>query len=99
MPRRSRRDVAHARGAGRRPRRCRCCINTPARELSVTLSATVSGEKRVSIADRNGLVWAEGAFERIGAHVEHRGMPAGAYTLRVTGDNGLIEERKILIRP
>ncbi len=73
-------------------------INTPARELSITLSA-VSGEKRVSIADRNGLVWAEGVFKGAAHTLSTADMPAGAYTLRVSGDHGLIEERKILLRP
>ena len=83
----------------RRPPRLQVFINTPARELSVTLSAAVSGEKRVSIADRSGLVWAEGVFDGAAHTLSTAEMPAGAYTLRVTGDNGLIEERKILIRP
>jgi arabinan endo-1,5-alpha-L-arabinosidase len=74
-------------------------INTPARELSVTLSAGVGGEKRVSIADRKGLVWAEGAFNGAAHTLSTADVPAGAYTLRVSGDNGLIEERKILLRP
>ena len=74
-------------------------INTPARELSVTLSKAVGGEKRVSIVDRSGLVWAEGVFNGAAHTLSTAEMPAGAYTLRVTGDNGLIEERKILLRP
>ena len=74
-------------------------LNAPARELSVTLSAKSSGEKRVSIADRTGIVWAEGAFSGAAHTLSTAAVPAGEYTLRVTGDNGLIEERQVLVRP
>jgi arabinan endo-1,5-alpha-L-arabinosidase len=90
---------AVAASAATEPAGMQVVINTPARELSVTLSAAVKGEKRVSVADRSGIVWAEGVFDGSAHTLSTADMPAGPYTLRITGDNGLIEERKILLRP
>jgi hypothetical protein len=70
-----------------------------ARELTVTLGKGFAGEKRASIEGRGGLVWAEGTFTGLAATLSTADIPAGGYTLRVTGNTGTIEERKILIRP
>ena len=74
-------------------------ISPQARELVVTVPKAVTGEKRVSIFDRTGLVWAEGAFRGSAHTLRTAEVPAGAYTLRLVGDTVVIEERKILIRP
>jgi arabinan endo-1,5-alpha-L-arabinosidase len=74
-------------------------IDPMVRELTVTLSKGFAGEKRISIEGRNGLVWAEGTFSGVAHTLSTADIPAGAYTLRVTGNMGTIEERKILLRP
>jgi arabinan endo-1,5-alpha-L-arabinosidase len=74
-------------------------ISAQARELSVTVPKAVTGDKRVTVLDRNGLVWAEAAFAGATQTLSTAEIPAGAYTLRIIGDTGVIEERKILLRP
>ena len=49
----------------------------------------VSGdEARQRSSDRTGLVWAEGASTVRRINLSTAEIPAGAYTLRVTGDTG-----------
>jgi hypothetical protein len=74
-------------------------IDPMSRELSVKLAKGFAGEKRVSVEGRNGLVWAEVVFSGAAHTLSTADIPAGSYTLRVTGNTGTIEERKILIRP
>jgi arabinan endo-1,5-alpha-L-arabinosidase len=71
-------------------------LNPVTSSLTVTLAQV--GEKRVMVSDKNGLVWAEGSFDGVSYTLSTANIPAGAYTLRVLGDEGVIEERKILIK-
>ena len=73
-------------------------LNPVASSLTVVLPQSVSGAKRVMVADESGLVWAEGGFENATLTLSTADVPAGAYTLRVLGDQGLIEQRTILIK-
>jgi hypothetical protein len=95
----TRSEVTTTRDAGAATSSVQVLIDPTVRELSVTLAKGYAGEKRVSIEGRGGLVWAEGAFSGFAATLSTADIPAGAYTLRVTGSMGTIEERKILIRP
>jgi arabinan endo-1,5-alpha-L-arabinosidase len=65
---------------------------------SLTVTVPQAGEKRVTVSNKNGLVWAEGAFNGATLTLSTAEIPAGAYTLHVLGDEGVIEERAILIK-
>jgi arabinan endo-1,5-alpha-L-arabinosidase len=73
-------------------------FDPPARRLSLSLTGATGGTKRVTISDRTGLVWSEQVFDGTSINLSTAEIPAGGYTLRITGDEGVIEERKILIR-
>ena len=71
-------------------------LNPMTSSLTVTLPQV--GEKRVMVSDKNGLVWAEDSFDGASHTLSTANIPAGAYTLRVLGDAGVIEERNILMK-
>ena len=71
-------------------------LNPMTSSLTVTLPQV--GEKRVMVSDKNGLVSAEGSFDGASHTLSTANIPAGAYTLRVLGDAGVIEERNILMK-
>jgi hypothetical protein len=73
-------------------------LNPATASLTVNLPKGVSGQKRVMVSDKNGLVWAEGGFDAATHTLSTAGIPAGAYTLRVQADSGVIVERRILIK-
>ncbi len=73
-------------------------FDPPARRLTLRLKGAVSGTRRVTISDRTGLVWVEQAFDGTSLDLGTGDIPAGGYTLRIFGPDGVIEERKILIR-
>jgi len=73
-------------------------FDPPARRLTLRLKGAVNGTRRVTISDRTGLVWAEQAFDGTSINLSTEEIPAGGYTLRIFGADGVIEERKILIR-
>ena len=74
-------------------------VSPPTRELSVALSVPAAGVGRVTVADKSGLLWAEGIFTGDSHRLSTENIPAGRYTLRVSDNYGLIEERPILIKP
>lgn len=74
-------------------------LSPPRQEISVELSRPAAGVARVTIVDRTGLLWAEGMFTGESHSLSTASIPAGRYTLRVTDDYGLVEERQILIKP
>ncbi len=73
-------------------------FDPPARRLTLRLKGAVDGTRRFTISDRTGLVWAEQAFDGTSINLSTEEIPAGGYTLRIFGPDGVIEERKILIR-
>ncbi len=73
-------------------------FDPPARRLILRLKGAESGTRRVTISDRTGLVWAEQVFDGTSINLSTGEVPAGGYTLRIFGVDGVIEERKILIR-
>ena len=73
-------------------------FDPPARRLTLRLKGAADGTRRFTISDRTGLVWAEQAFDGTSINLSTEEIPAGGYTLRIFGPDGVIEERKILIR-
>jgi hypothetical protein len=53
----------------------------------------------VTVVDKSGLLWAEGMFTGDAHRLSTENIPAGRYTLRVSDDYGVVEERQILIKP
>jgi hypothetical protein len=74
-------------------------LSPPTRELNVVLSKPAAGVARVTVVDTAGLLWAEGMFAGDSHRLSTENIPAGRYTLRVSDDYGVIEERQILIKP
>jgi hypothetical protein len=95
----ARSEISAAREPGAATSALQVRIDPMVRELTVTVPKGFPGAKRVSVEGRNGLVWAEGAFPGLTHTLSTADIPAGSYTLRVMGNTGTIEERKILIRP
>ena len=77
----------------------RVLLSPPTREVSVVLPRAAAGVARLTIVDRTGLLWAEGMFTGDSHRLSTADIPAGRYSLRVSDDYGLVEERQILIRP
>ena len=74
-------------------------LSPSTRELSVLLSQPAAGVARMTVVDKMGLLWAEGMFTGNSHRLSTENIPAGRYTLRVTDDFGVVEERQILIKP
>lgn len=74
-------------------------VSPPTQEISVALPKAAAGVARITIVDEAGLLWAEGMFTGDSHRLSTANVPAGRYTLRVSDDYGVIEERQILIKP
>jgi arabinan endo-1,5-alpha-L-arabinosidase len=74
-------------------------VSPPTRDIGVALAKPAAGVARVTVVDKSGLLWAEGMFVGDSHRLSTENIPAGRYTLRVSDDYGVIEERQILIKP
>lgn len=74
-------------------------VSPPTQKIDVALSRSAAGVARVTVVDKTGLLWAEGMFIGDSHSLSTENIPAGRYTLRVSDDYGLVEEKQILIKP
>jgi arabinan endo-1,5-alpha-L-arabinosidase len=73
-------------------------VNTLGSEVAVSVAKGSTGEKRVSVVDKKGTVWAESVFAGAKHTLSTVDVPAGRYTLRVIDESGAVEEQEILIK-